>query len=83
MSDEEMKELFILWAQEYCGTNWIEGEEPAGVKLFAIKATEWYKTQSGISGEKLGDYSVSFINDGEIPKGLLELLRPYRRIKFI
>lgn len=81
MTDEELKEALLLWAQEYCKMTWEAGFEPAGVKLFANQAVAWIKTQNGITSESLGDYSVSF--GDEMPKGLLALLKPYRKVQLI
>lgn len=83
MSDDELKEALLLWAQEYCKMTWEAGFEPAGVKLFANQAVEWIKTQNGITSESLGDYSVTFLEEGAMPKGLLALLRPYRKVQLI
>lgn len=81
MLDDELKEAMMLWAQDYCKMTWEEGYEPAGVKLFVNQAVEWLKTQNGITSESLGDYSVSFA-DG-MPKGLISLLRPYRKVTLV
>ena len=83
MFDEELEEALLLWAQEYCKMPWEAGFEPVGVKLFAKQAVAWIKTQNGITSESLGDYSVTFLEEGAMPKGLLALLRPYRKVQLI
>lgn len=78
MTDEEIRAALFLWVKEYCNNDW--ETPPNGVNLFLDKALDWFKNQNGIVSETLGDYSVEFTDN--IPKGLLAILRPYKRIAF-
>jgi len=84
MTEQELKAYLTEWVKDYCNNKFLNEDEeeelPGGVEVFLDRAVEYFKSQSGINSESLGDYSVSF--DTDIPESLLKLLRPYRKVKF-
>ena len=79
MTDEALREWLLLWVKDYCNNTW--DTDPPGVILFLNQAVDYIKNQKGITSETIGDYSVTFVE--AVPKSLLMLLRPYRKVKFI
>lgn len=54
---------------------------PAGLKLPAAQLIKYQMEYKGVSGESVGDYSVSFLSN--IPDGIKSMLRPYKKVRFI
>ena len=77
MTDEQIKTIMIEWAADYCNVELWE-ETPDAVTLFAEQAVTIIKSADGNLSESLGKYSVSKMDS--MPKTLLGLLRPYRKV---
>lgn len=54
---------------------------PAGLKLPVAQLIKFQLEYKGVSGESIGDYSVSFF--GNIPDGIRSMLKAYKKLKFI
>lgn len=84
MTDEQLKAHLKEWVKDYCNDDFLDEDEaedlPGGVEVFLDRAASYFKSQSGKTSESLGDYSVSF--DADIPRSLLKLLTPYRKVRF-
>ncbi|CDQ22574.1 phage head-tail connector protein [Halobacillus karajensis] len=59
-----------------------EGVEviPGPVILFVAKACEFNMGQTGLRSRSMGEVSYSYEID--LPKGIIKLLKPYKRVKF-
>ena len=59
---------------------------PEEVKLFIAKFINHYKpsktSKENISSEKFDDYSVTYLNTESLPEDILELLDPFRKLKW-
>lgn len=53
---------------------------PGGVKIYLAKAIERNTMKTGLKSRSMG--SVSYSYDTEIPKELMRLLTPYKKVKF-
>lgn len=51
-----------------------------GMKIAVAKIIEFYMLESGIESETVSKTSTSFSN--ELPKSILDLLKPYKKAKF-
>lgn len=73
------------WVKDYCNNDFLDedGNEdlPAGVDLFLDRAVKHFSKEAGLKSETLGDHSVSF-DPAELPDKLLDMLTPYRRVRF-
>lgn len=78
LTTNEIRELLIEWANQYCGQEFKE-PLPSGFKLFIEKGVEYIETISGAQSESLGDYHITFTTD--FPPAILRLLNPYKRLK--
>lgn len=60
---------------------------PEPAKLFVAKYLEFHfpnkSTTEGIKSEKFDDYSVTFKDSSEIPKSIMSILDPYRRLSWV
>lgn len=69
----------------YCNDDFGDGDGvtsfPAGLKLPASQLIKFAMTYKGVSGESIGDYSVSFF--GAIPESIRTGLKPYKKLKFV
>lgn len=59
-----------------------EGTEviPGPVLLFVAKACEYNMGQAGLVSRKMGEVSYTYSTD--LPKNIMKLLIPYKRVKF-
>lgn len=75
-------EEFVI---RYCNNDFKNSEGvtsfPAGLKLPVAQLIKFQLEYKGVSGESIGDYSVSFF--GNIPDGIRSMLKPYKKLKFI
>ena len=81
MTDAERRVYLIQWVKAYCRNDFVDGL-PGGVELFVEQAMDFTKEKMGINSESLGDYSISKATS-EMPQAMLDLLYPYRRVKFV
>jgi hypothetical protein len=64
----------------------IENEYPDGLKLVAAHMIEYliYKAHQGnVSSETIGSYAVTYNSNGAYPQDIIEMLKPYRKVKFV
>ena len=62
-----------------------EKDYPHGLKLAAAQMVEYlmYKQKNAnISSETIGAYSVAYSNASAYPPDIIEMLKPYRKVKF-
>ena len=52
-----------------------------GVEIAVAKIIEFYMLESGVQSETISKVSTSFATD--LPKSILDLLKPYKRMKFL
>lgn len=58
---------------------------PDGLKLAAAHMIEYilYKAKNAnVAGESIGAYSVTYNSNNAYPADILEMLKPYRRVKY-
>lgn len=70
---------------KYCNDDFTDEDGvtsfPAGLKLPTAQLIKFQLDYKGVSGESIGDYSVSFF--GNIPDGIKSMLRPYKKLRFV
>lgn len=77
---EDIRQLYLEWAMDYCNNYFVDEEIPAGFKLAVDRLTEIDPLQFGLTSVSLSDMSKSYAtNDGGIPKHIITWLNPYRR----
>jgi Phage gp6-like head-tail connector protein len=78
--------LAVEYVKEECNNSFLDenGVEvlPGGIKMAIAKLCEHYMRESGVQSESLSRHSVTYSVDG-IPKDIMKLLRPYRKVKFV
>lgn len=77
----EVVPLFLEIAQDRTNNTFLEGEEPAGVKIFVAKACEFNMHQAGLQSRTMGEVSYSYETD--LPKSVTKHLNPYKRVRFV
>lgn len=82
MTDNEIRDHLIEIAKDHCNNDFEDGL-PSGVVMFVDLGIKFFKNGlSGKSSESLGDYSVTYnISEDLLPKDMMALLRPYRRLR--
>ncbi len=53
---------------------------PGPVILFVAKACEYNMGQTGVRSRSMGE--VSYTYETDLPKSIMKLLKPYKRVKF-
>ncbi|WP_433958849.1 phage head-tail connector protein [Cytobacillus horneckiae] len=81
---ETMIPLLIDWVATHCNNSFKDklGQLAlsGGVKIFIAKACEHNMNVSGVSSRSMG--SVSYTYDMDFPPAIMNLLKPYKRVKF-
>ncbi len=84
MTDIEKKNFLIEFAKDFCNDDFMEDDIqvlPAGVKLFVEKGMSYLDVMTGIKSESLGDHSIT--TEQDFPSGMLRLLQPYKKVRFL
>lgn len=80
----EIVPLLVEFARDKCNQLFEDdsGNEklPAGIKLFVAKAAEFYANPQGLSSRSMDTVSYSF--EVELPQTTLDMLRPYRKLRW-
>lgn len=76
------RENYLRWIEEYTNNQFDRDNLPGGVALALERLEELHKQNPTVTSERVGDLSRSFSTDG-IPAQVVELLRPYRRLRSI
>lgn len=83
-SNDDAIEMLIPLTEDFlkrkCRDDFVGGFPP-GLQLAEVSMIRHFLTEKGISGETIGEYSVQYF--GNLPSTVEEMIRPYRKIKFI
>ena len=80
MTDADLETYLEGWVKDYCNDTFDDGL-PSGVVIFIDQAMAYLKNTSGVTSERLGDYSINLSID--FPESLKKLLVPYRRLRML
>lgn len=83
-SNDDAIEMLIPLTEDFlkrkCKDDFVEGLPP-GLQLAEVAIIRHFLTEKGVSREAIGDYAVQYF--GNLPSSVLEMIKPYRKIKFI
>lgn len=82
MTEEELKQAYFQWIQDYTNNKFDDEVLPGGVQLALDNLIELDPLSFNISSEKLSDMSQTFTNDGSVPKFIYNWLAPYRKVRW-
>ncbi len=85
LTDAEIREAYLGWINDHCRQEFTEDNMPGGYRLALEKLIETHPLPAGVASESVADLSRTFaVGPGnELPGPIKNLLRPYRRTKFI
>ena len=83
-SRDDAIELLIPLTEDFlrrkCKDNFVEGL-PLGLELAEVAMIRHFLTEKGVSSEKIGEYAVHYF--GNLPSSVEQMIRPYRKVRFI
>ncbi len=83
-SSDDAIEMLIPLTEDFlkrkCRDDYVEGFPP-GLQLAEVTMIRHFLTEKGVSRETIGEYAVQYF--GNLPSTVEEMIRPYRKIKFI
>lgn len=83
MTEEELKELFISQAEEYCNTKFNRDNLPAGVTLYVKSKLQNANKDASVQSKKLSDMSITYFSRSEMTQDELGMLKPYMKMKVL
>jgi hypothetical protein len=78
--------LLIEFVQAHCNDSFTDENGvlclPGGVKLAIAQLAKHYMKDWGVSSQDASDLSLSFFSN-DIPEGIKQMLKPYRKARFL
>ena len=84
MTEEQVRQAYLEWIEDYCNNTFDKDNLPGGVKLALDQLIKIDPLRFSIQSEQIGDLSQTFANDdGDMPKFIYKWIDPYKRLKSI
>lgn len=83
MTDDELTDLWIEYAEAYCNNTFDKQNLPSGVKFYIKNKFDNAKKDATVQSKSLSDMSITYFSKSELSQEEQDLLTPYKRIKVI
>lgn len=81
MTEEQVRQAYLDWIEDFCNNEFDKYNLPGGVKLALDQLVKIDPLDFNIASESMADLSQTFANDGDIPKFIYKWIDPYKRLK--